>query len=102
MGSGQESSKEEMEDVSVKTDLPLKSTAKAMIDVAKNTLDMSPREGHRMFFLVVYLAPGDYHRFHSPSDWIVQRRRHFAGERVFSWKFSTLLPYLVLHISLSP
>ena len=26
------------------------------------------------------LAPQDYHRFHSPTNWVVERRRHFAGE----------------------
>jgi len=29
---------------------------------------------------VVYLSPGDYHRFHSPTEWTVLRRRHFPGE----------------------
>lgn len=32
-----------------------------------------------LFHLVVYLAPGDYHCFHSPTDWKVELRRHFPG-----------------------
>ncbi|XP_061150111.1 phosphatidylserine decarboxylase proenzyme, mitochondrial [Syngnathus typhle] len=32
-----------------------------------------------LFHVVVYLAPGDYHCFHSPADWTVALRRHFTG-----------------------
>jgi len=30
--------------------------------------------------MVIYLSPGDYHRFHSPADWTVETKRHFPGE----------------------
>ncbi|XP_026210418.1 phosphatidylserine decarboxylase proenzyme, mitochondrial isoform X1 [Anabas testudineus] len=32
-----------------------------------------------LFHVVVYLSPGDYHGFHSPTDWRVELRRHFPG-----------------------
>ena len=28
----------------------------------------------------MYLAPGDYHCFHAPTDWTVELRRHFIGK----------------------
>ncbi|EKM77018.1 hypothetical protein AGABI1DRAFT_108406 [Agaricus bisporus var. burnettii JB137-S8] len=49
----------------------------------------SLRPGHSLFFSVIYLAPGDYHRFHSPTAWVVEKRRHFIGE-LFS-----VSPYVV-------
>ena len=42
-----------------------------------------------LYYCVVYLAPGDYHRFHSPVSWVVSSRRHFAGE------LYSVSPYLV-------
>lgn len=37
----------------------------------------SPMKG--LFYCVIYLKPGDYHRIHSPVDWSILVRRHFSG-----------------------
>lgn len=48
-----------------------------------------PETPTALYYCVVYLAPGDYHRFHSPVSWVVESRRHFAGE------LYSVSPYLV-------
>lgn len=37
-------------------------------------------EENCLYHCIIYLAPGDYHRFHSPTDWNIHYRRHFPGE----------------------
>lgn len=33
-----------------------------------------------LYHIILYLAPGDCHHFHSPVEWTLQMRRHFPGK----------------------
>ena len=37
-------------------------------------------EDKQLLQITMYLAPGDYHCFHSPLDWTVEQRKHFKGK----------------------
>ncbi|KAH9836653.1 phosphatidylserine decarboxylase 1 [Rhodofomes roseus] len=59
----------------------------------------SVKPEHALFFTVIYLAPGDYHRFHSPTAWVVEKRRHFVGDlfSVSPWMVDKLADVFVLN-----
>jgi phosphatidylserine decarboxylase len=39
----------------------------------------------KLYHCVFYLAPGDYHRVHSPENWKIQRCRHFPGKKIMKF-----------------
>lgn len=42
-------------------------------------LDSAKERGNKVKYLVIYLAPQDYHRYHSPAYFTANYRRHIAG-----------------------
>ncbi|GMT18530.1 hypothetical protein PFISCL1PPCAC_9827, partial [Pristionchus fissidentatus] len=42
-------------------------------------VEIKPKAGHDLYQMVVYLAPGNYHAFHSPAKWSAEHIRHYPG-----------------------
>ncbi|KAI9795519.1 MAG: phosphatidylserine decarboxylase 1 [Piccolia ochrophora] len=84
--SEQDSSKLEYPAMDASTTPRVSSEAEVRADLALGDSNapwyaqMTNQNRTALYYVVVYLAPGDYHRFHSPASWVAERRRHFAGE----------------------
>lgn len=61
---------------------PLHDTSVKELDYSSQTL----KDAHnttmerKFYYIVLYLHPGDYHRFHAPTECVFNSRRHYPGQ----------------------
>ncbi|KAF9555846.1 phosphatidylserine decarboxylase, partial [Agrocybe pediades] len=96
VGTDQDAEEKLVHDASVALQMGVKSQIERRRSV---TSGKHVRPGNSLFFSVIYLAPGDYHRFHSPTAWVVEKRRHFVGDlfSVSPWMAKRLENLFVLN-----
>lgn len=80
IGGGADNKDQVIEDQGDAADGKVPSSTTRKVASAIYSPSYTPVEGKELFFAVIYLAPGDYHRFHSPTNWVTELRRHFVGE----------------------
>ena len=66
-------------DVQCDSDDSMSLVAKRQLGCHGYTSRLLRHAENELHYCIIYLAPGDYHRFHSPADWRVSGRRHFSG-----------------------
>jgi phosphatidylserine decarboxylase len=47
--------------------------------LTESLIQSATSRGNKVMFAVIYLAPQDYHRYHSPAHFTANYRRHIAG-----------------------
>ena len=70
-----------MSSVWCKTPIQLRAAFSRQCRVSNDSIPL--QSNLSVYYIVLYLAPGDYHCFHSPANWMVQYRRSVVSETAF-------------------